>query len=272
MKKLLISTFIVVGISYLVNKNDSIASENIDLAHIDAQSALYNVSVDTSLWDIRWNNNIESIKTTWNEDLYALTDIHVGEAFYKEKVDGMYWTSMIFAIKTMPKNTFRTIHHKVLWNSWDETVQQYGVLSSLNFNSKINDNDAKVIDSTPKYSANGTSYSISSEVSIGSSFGLGLSGSVSYTENAIEITNNTNSSSKMIDITISRNKNADNGQTKKQMAQENWWLLRYDALTKDKYLKQEMNFTMEYQMLEGKPDTNPSIWRTSRTTFTLSFV
>ncbi len=154
----------------------------------------------------------------------------------------------------MPRNINRTIHHQVLWHGWDEEVLQYGVLSYINVKSKITDTNAKVIDSNPKYVANGTSYSIGSQVSAGiSGVDFGISASVSFVENAIDITNLTNSSDKNIDIKVSRNKACDNAQSKKQMAQENWFYFRYDCLTDTKYLKQEVSVILQYQMLEELP-------------------
>ncbi len=242
-------------------------------SNYDAEAALYGVSIDKDLWEVRWNNNYDCILTTWDDAIYGITDIHIGEAFYKEKINGQYRTSLIYAIKTMPRNINRTIHHQVLWHGWDEEVLQYGVLSYINVKSKITDTNAKVIDSNPKYVANGTSYSIGSQVSAGiSGVDFGISASVSFVENAIDITNLTNSSDKNIDIKVSRNKACDNAQSKKQMAQENWFYFRYDCLTDTKYLKQEVSVILQYQMLEDLPEKNPNVWRTSTLTWGLNFI
>lgn len=89
-------------------------------SNYDAEAALYGVSIDKDLWDVRWNNNYDGIEANWDDDVYGITDTHIGEAFYKEKINGKYRTSLIYAIKTMPKNTYRTIHHQILWHGWDE--------------------------------------------------------------------------------------------------------------------------------------------------------
>ncbi len=273
-KKIFVFSVLFLNFFVIFNiKSKKIYASDTSLASNDAESALYGLSIDKSLWDVRWNNYIKEFKTTWNDAVYGLTDIHVGEAFYKEKINNQYWTCMIFAIKTMPKNTYRQVQHHFLWNKWDEDVLQYGVLSYVNVKCDINESSASLIDSSPKYVANSTSYSISSSTSVGTSgVDVGISGGVSFSENAIDITNNTNSSNKVVDIKVSRNNKADNAQAKKQMAQENWWYFRYDALTDNKYLKQKMTFELQYQMLEDLPEKNPNIWRTSRSTFILSFV
>lgn len=269
---LILSTIILSrsNLSYASNINDY---EALSTSNYDAEALLYGIEIDKDYWDVRWNNNYSDIKTTWDEDIYGLTDIHIGAAFYKEKINNMYRTSIIYAIKTMPKNVYKKIHHQVLWHGWDEEVLQYGVLSHVNLKSNINESSAKIVDSYPKYIANSTSYSISSEYSVSTSgIGYGIGASVNFSENAIDITNHTNSSDKYIDIKISRNQNSDNAQTKKQMAQENWWYFRYDCLTDSKYLKQDISVILQYQLLEDKPENDPNIWRTSTLTWQLKVV
>lgn len=268
----IMSTIILVqsNLSYaLNNQNYEITSAS----NYDAEALLYGIEIDKDYWDVRWNNNYLDIKTTWDEDIYGLTDIHIGAAFYKEQINGMYRTSIIYAIKTMPKNVYKNVHHQVLWHGWDEQILQFGVLSYVNVKSNINESSAKIVDSYPKYIANSTSYSISSEYSASTSgIGYGIGASVSFSENAIDITNKTNSSDKYIDIKISRNTKSDNSQTKKQMAQENWWYFRYDCLTDSKYLKQEISVVLQYQLLEDVPENNPSVWRTSTLTWKLNVI
>lgn len=268
----IMSTIILVQskLSYASSVNDYGVQST---SNYDAEALLYGVEIDKDYWDIRWNNNYENVETKWDNDVYGLTDIHIGAAFYKEKINGMYRTSIIYAIKTMPKNVYKKIHHQVLWHGWDEEVLQYGILSYVNVKSNINESSAKIVDSYPKYIANNTSYSISTEYSVSTNgVGYGIGASVSFSENAIDITNHTNSSDKYIDIKISRNSNADNAQVKKQMTQENWWYFRYDCLTDSKYLKQEISVVLQYQLLEDVPENNPSVWRTSTLTWKLNVI
>lgn len=102
----IMSTIILVQskLSYASSVNDYGVQST---SNYDAEALLYGVEIDKDYWDIRWNNNYENVETKWDNDVYGLTDIHIGAAFYKEKINGMYRTSIIYAIKTMPKNVYK---------------------------------------------------------------------------------------------------------------------------------------------------------------------
>lgn len=249
------------------NKTNMYIGPKLGNSNEDAKSASYGVYVDTSLWEVRWNNNYQTL-TTWNEDIFGITDIHIGEAFYKKKIDGQYRTAMIFALKTMPRDCTIKKESGMWWWKTTSYETEYGCLKSIRVKSEIQENTASVIDSYPKYQANSTSYSI------GVSFGVDSSGpnfsinaSTSYTENALEITNRTNSSKKVIDIEIARNPKCDNQDTKKQMQQENWFYFRYDTLNDQKYLHQQINIDLCYQTISSSYE----VQRTSTHTWGLKF-
>lgn len=279
----ILSTLAILSLKNVENKeieniNNNLKTNDISLGqdYEDPTSASMGVYVNTSLWEVRWNNNYPDIETTWNNEVYGKTDIHIGEAFYKTKINGMYWTSMIFAIKAKPQNTWRQVKKSsgAFWwyKEWDEDIEQYGCLKSINVKSQLNESDASIIDSYPKFVANASSYTISDGVSAGTSgFERSISSGVSYTKNAIEITNNTNSSAKLVGIKISRNDNFITADAKKEMAQEKWYYFRFDCYTREKYLHQVVDIELTYQQLDDELDNNPNVWRTSINNWRLTF-
>ena len=248
--------------------------DNIGSDSYDPKGLTFGVKVDTNLWDIRWNYNYESIKTNDGNQILGYSDIHIGEAFYKKKIDGQYWTSMLVAIKTRPYiGEYNYSFWELFRGEVRDTAKGYGWLNSIKLKTTINEVSAKMLDSYPKYQAKSNTYSI------GGSFGaskegpsLGIDASVSYEVDAINITNNTRTENRVFEISLV---SSGSGSAQKFMEQENWFYFRYDCLTDYRYLHQSVNIELNYV---GYGMENARFWsadrqnKSSTTSWALNFV
>jgi len=233
----------------------TVMKTNVYATSLDSEALTYGVNIDTELFDVSWRNKGDFETYLWDQRL-GKTYVKIGKAILKEKVNDMYYMEYVVACKTCPDNP--TFYKNFLWVNYSWT--EYAYLSYINLNVQINDSDVVIMDSTPKFTASDSSYSIGMDIgaSLGqsSTLNLGFNASGSFVSKAINITNNTKQTSNNVDITIALNKpfwRAD-WQRYQHMSQDLWHYFKYTVVSKSTYFKQKVTVENRYETLNHSPN------------------
>lgn len=223
------------------------ASENIE-------GTLYGFSIDEDAYNVTWNEE-EVISAYYNGKCIGMTCIYQGKAVAKQMISGKYAITYLTAVKTCPQNA--KYSRKVLW--WTDTWTEYGFNKTCELSATLT-SGSKLLSSTPSYKASDTTYSVGVGAGVDSSGANGsISGSVNFTDEAINISNYSSTANNKVDIRINLNESSWRWDWKryKYAQQENFQLYTFTVLSDNKYVNQTIKVNTQYRTM----DSNANYWK-----------
>jgi hypothetical protein len=222
-------------------------------ANENVEGKAYGFSIDEDAFNVTWNEKKE-VSAKYNGVKIGTTEIYQGKAISKKLVQGKYAITYLTAVKTCPQEA--QYSEKVLWKRkyWSE----YGYNSKCELSASLA-YGSNLLSSTPKYSVEDTSYSVGIQAGVDTSGPSGaISGSVNYTDEAIDITNYSSTSNKKVDIRINLNESIWRLDWKryKYAEQENIQLFTFTVLTYYNNVKQNISIYTRY----GTMNSHARFW------------
>lgn len=189
---------------FLVTITYSILISILLIRGVDVDAASHGLSnvmgfqIDDNYYDIKWDSTNRINKVMYDDEIIGYTTINIGSAVLKEKLGDETFVTYMVRVTTTP--LVADYSKKVLW--WTEKWSEYGYSEGVNVSASLVSN-TKYHHSSPSFTVDDRSYSVG--LSAGLDGSVGISGGVSFTSKALDITNTSTSANNSVNISIDLN-------------------------------------------------------------------